>query len=278
MLSILGVIIVTVLGILIWFNITYSPIKSEFRKLVSHQLTKAKIQDENFTIEDISKLPSQVQKYLHYCGYIGKSKMSNMKLYFKDVDFVQASKKLKIKYTLYSFVGEPIRIALIDTSMFGIPFEGIDSYQNGVGCMKGEIAKLITLFDENGEAMNKACLATYLSECFLMPHIALQEFIDWQSIDETHVKATITYYGISVSGIFEFDDKGRMISFTTEDREYNDGNGNIQKVKWSAICEDYKDMNGIKYPTALKAIWHLNTGDLVYFDGRDIEIKYDVTN
>lgn len=70
-----------------------------------------------------------------------------MKLYFEDVDFVQASKRLKIKYTLYSFVAEPIRIALIDTSIFGIPFEGIDSYQNGVGCMKGEIAKFIKTGD-----------------------------------------------------------------------------------------------------------------------------------
>lgn len=278
MLWVLGVIIVMVLGILIWFNISYSPIKSEFTKLISYQLTKVKMQNETFTAEDILKLPSPVQKYFHYCGYIGTIKMSNMKVYFKDVDFMQATKKLKIEYTLYNFVVEPIRIALIDTSMLGIPFEGIDSYQNGVGCMKGKIAKLITLFNEKGEAMNKACLVTYLSECLLMPNLALQDFINWQNIDETHVKATITYYGITVSGIFKFDDNGGMISFITEDREYNDGNGNIQKVKWSAVCTDYKDMNGIKYPTALKAVWHLKTGDLVYFDGRDIEIKYDVMN
>jgi len=278
MLWILGVIIVLALGILIWFNISYSPMKSEFAKLTDCQFRKVKIQKESFTEEDILKLPSPVQKYFYYCGYIGKPKMSNMKVYFKDVDFVQASKKLKINYTVCSFVTEPTRVALIDTSMLGIPFEGIDSYVNGDGCIKGQIGKLITLFNEKGEAMNKAGLVTYLSECFLMPKLVLQDFINWEYIDETHVKATINYYGISASGIFEFDDKGAMISFTTEDREYNDGNGNIQKVRWSAVCKDYKDMNGIKYPTDFKAVWHLKTGDFVYFHGRDIEVRYNVLN
>lgn len=273
---IFGVIILLILVILIWFKISYSSIKSEFAKLLGNQLAKVRIQNDNFTEEDISKLPFPVQKYFHYCGYIGKPKMSNMKAVFNNVDFVQASKKLKIKYTLYSFVAEPTRYALIDTHLFGIPFEGIDSYYKGVGSMKGKIAKLITLFDENGEAMNKSCMVTYLSECLLIPHVALQDFITWEDIDKTHVKATITYYGISVNGIFEFDDKGAMTSFTTEDREYNDSKGSIQKVKWSAVCNNYKDIDGIKYPTVFSAVWHLKTGDFVYFNSRDIEVNYDV--
>jgi len=273
---ILGAVIVLVLGIFIWFNISYSPVKSEFAKRVGYELGKGELQNENFTEEDILKLPSPIQKYFRYCGYIGKPKMSNMKVYFKDVDFVQGPRKLKINYTLFSFVAEPTRIALIDTSLFGIPFEGIDSYQNGVGCMKGQIAKLVTLFNVKGEAMNKAGLVTYLSECILMPHALLQDFINWVYIDEAHVRATITYDGISASGVYEFDDNGAMRSFTTEDREFNDGNGNIQKVRWSAVCDDYKDVKGIKYPTNFKGVWHLKTGDLVYFDGRDIEVRYDL--
>ena len=97
-----------------------------------------------------------------------------------------------------------------------------------------------------------------------------------EEIDETHAKATITYYGISASGIFTFNDDGAMTSFTTSDREYTDTKGNIQHVKWSAAFEDYEEVNGIKYPSALKAVWHFETGDLVYFDGRDITIKYDM--
>jgi hypothetical protein len=274
---ILSVVVLFILSLVIWFNIPYSPIKSKFRKLTSSQITTMETQKEVFTKEDIAKLPSPVQKYFQYCGYIGTPKMSNMRASYSDVDFVKSGKNLKIKYTHYNFVDKPERLALIDTSMFGIPFEGIDAYQNGVGSMNGVFAKAITLFNEKGEAMNKSGLADCLAESFLMPNLILQDFITWEEIDETHVKATITYYGISVSGIFVFDEYGAMTSFTTDDREYNDGNGNIQKAKWSAVCGDYKDMNGIMYPTTLKGVWHLETGDFVYFDANDMVIKYNVT-
>jgi hypothetical protein len=273
---ILGIIIMIILCILVWFNISYSPVKAEFKKYINAELKNSKNSNENFTEEDIMNLPLPVQKYFRYCGYIGKPKMENMKIYFKDVDFIQATRKLKIEYTLYSFINEPTRFALINTSLFGIPFEGIDSYKDGVGGMKGQIAKLITLFNERGKAMDKACLATYLSEGLIIPNIVLQDFVTWESIDDNHAKAIITYYGISASGIFTFDDNGYMISFTTEDREYNDGKGNSRIEKWSALCSDYKDINGIKYPTVLKGVWHLAAGDLEYFYGKNMEIEYDV--
>ena len=278
MLWVLGSIALFILSITIWFNIPYSPIKSKFIKLTNYQIAKMKTTEGVFTTEDISKLPLPVQKYFKYCGYIGTPKMYNMKAYYKDVDFVQSGKKLKINYTHYNFVDKPERIALIDTSMFGIPFEGIDAYQNGEGSMKGVLAKTITLFNEKGAAMDKASLADCLAEGLLIPNLALQDYIKWEEIDETHAKATITNYGISASGIFLFDDKGAMISFTTNDREYNDGNRKTQKAKWSALCGDYKDMNGIKYPNTLKGVWHLDTGDFIYFDSSNMVIRYNVKN
>jgi len=278
MLWILIVIALLISGILVWFNIHYSPNKSEFAKLLSYQLQKQQIPNGIYTAKDISKLPAPVQKYFQYCGFIGTPKTSNMKAIYKDVDFVLSpdKPKLKIQYTQYNFVDEPERIALIDTSMYGIPFEGIDAYQNGAGSMKGVIAKAYTLFNQKGEAMDKSGLVTCLSESLLIPNLALQDFISWEAIDDTHAKASISYYGISASGIFTFDNNGAMTSFTTDDREYADTKGNIQKVKWSAICGDYKDVNGIKQPTTLKAIWHFKTGDLVYFDGRNTVIQYNV--
>ncbi|WP_238883802.1 DUF6544 family protein [Clostridium sp. YIM B02551] len=276
MIWILVIITVIIILILVWFNISYSPVKAEFKKYIHEELKNSTTLNKNFTEEDISSLPLPVQKYFRYCGYIGKPKMANMKIYFKDVDFVQASRKLKIEYTLYSFINKPTRFALINTSLMGIPFEGIDSYKDGVGGMKGQIAKLITLFDERGKAMDKACLATYLSEGLIIPNVALQDFVNWESIDENHAKANITYYGIEASGIFTFDDNGCMISFTTEDREYNDGKGNSRIEKWSAVCRGYKDVNGIKYPTVLQGVWHLAAGDLVYFDGKDMKIEYNL--
>ena len=274
---VLSGIVILILVVGIWFKLPYSPIKSKFAELKSSQLSKMKTTMGIFEATDISRLPLPVQKYFKYCGYIGTPKMTNMKAYYKEVDFIQAGKKLKMEYTHYNFVEKPERLALINTSMFGIPFEGIDAYQNGIGSMKGVIAKAITLFNEKGAAMNKASLADCLAEGLLMPNLVLQDYVKWEPIDDNHARATISYYGISASGIFVFDDEGAMTSFTTEDREYNDGNGKKQKAKWSAVCGDYKAVNGIKYPTTLKGVWHLETGDLVYFDSKNMVVEYNVT-
>lgn len=278
MLGALAVLILIIAGILIWFYIPYSPVKAEFAKLTSYQIGKTTTQGGVITAEEAAALPLPVKKHFQYCGYIGKAKMSNMNIHFNDVDFVLSpdKPKLKIKYTQYNSVEEPERIAYIDTSLYGIPFEGIDAYLNGKGSMKGVIAKTFVLFDQKGAAMDQASLVTCLAESLFLPTMALQDYINWEEIDETHAKAVINYYGTSASGIFTFDDNGAMISFTTDDREYTDTQGNIQQVKWSAVCEDYQEMNGIKFPANLKAVWHFDTGDLVYFDGRDVVIKYDV--
>lgn len=244
MLWILGVIILLVLIIAIWFKIPYLPTKLEFKRLTNNQLSEIKPSSSVFTEEDISKLPSPVQKYFKYCGYIGKPKMSSIRAYYNNVNFVLTpdKRKLKIKYTQYNFVDEPERVAFIDTSMSGIPFQGIDAYQNGVGSMKGVIAKAFILFNEKGESMNKADLVTCLAEGILVPSLLLQDYVHWEKIDATHAKATITYYGISASGIFEFDENSLIKNFTTDDRENMDTSGNVQKVKWSAICGDFNEI------------------------------------
>lgn len=183
---------------------------------------------------------------------------------------------LKIDYTQYNFVKELNRIAYIDSSMYGIPFEGLDTYDNGLGSMKGVIAKQFTLFHQTGKAMDQSGLVTFLAECLLIPNAALQDYVDWEAIDDCHAKATISRYGISVSGVFTFNEKGEMLSFTTDDRGVAlIDDGTSKKVRWSIVCDNYKEINGTKKPTFFQAIWHYDDGDLVYFDGKGTITDYN---
>ncbi len=274
----IGIIVLLVTGILIWFNISYSPMKAEFHRLLGSQLSNIKPESEVFTTGDISGLPSPVQKYFNYCGFIGKPKMSDVRIFYNDVDFILSpdKPKLKIKYTQCNFVEEPERLAFIDTSMYGIPFEGIDAYQGGAGSMKGVFAKSITLFDQKGSEFNMSSLVNCLAESLLVPNAALQDYIKWESIDDTHARGIISYYGLTAEGIFTFDGEGRMVDFTTDDRISISPDGKAQKVKWSALCQDYKDIGGVKLPNHLQGVWHYASGDLLYFDGRDITVEYDM--
>ena len=154
----IGALLVLVGIFMIWFNISYSPVKKQFQNDVAALLDEypLSVDNEVFTEKDFSQLPIAIQKYSENCGYIGTLKMSYLKMEYHNVDFSQGRNgpTLTIDYTQYNFVNEPYRMARIDSSMFGIPFEGYDYYQNGTGGMKGMIAKAIALFDQTGADMD----------------------------------------------------------------------------------------------------------------------------
>ena len=275
----IGVLLILVGILTIWFNISYSPVKKQFQNDVAALLNENQLSVDNevFTEKDFSHLPIAIQKYIENCGYIGTPKMSYLKMEYHNVDFSQGrnGSTLKIDYTQYNFVKEPCRMARIDSSMFGIPFEGYDYYRNGTGGMKGVIAKTITLFDQTGTDMNKACLVTFLAESLFAPTILLQDYIIFEELSDFKVRATITYGGQTVSGIFTFNEQYEMISFTTNDRAVAGTDGSMEYVPWSALCNDYQfSENGIKYPTKFQAVWNYADGDFVYFDGIISELSY----
>ena len=276
---VIGVFFIIIGLLLVWFHIPYSPVKSGFISDVNNLSEKVITNDDVFSEDDFLHLPDLLQKYIQYTGYIGTPKMSLMKIDYQDVDFVlgKDGKKLKINYTQYNYVDEPSRLAMIDTSLFGIPFQGYDYYNNGMGGMKGVIGKIITLFDQTGADMDKACLATFLAEALLMPTVLLQDYISFEELEPLKLKATITYWGQTTSGVFTFNENYEMISFYTEDRAMTDTDGTKTTLPWSAICGDYQESeSGIKYPTTFKAVWHYPDEDFVYFDGRIDRLFYDI--
>ncbi|MCQ2535131.1 MAG: hypothetical protein MJ172_11290 [Clostridia bacterium] len=277
---ILLTIVFTVLAlIVVWFIIPYSPTKSKFLSDVENLKSTNKIDaDRLFEQSDFEMLPMPIQKYIEGCGYIGTHQMSYMCMKYNDVDFKQgrSGPSLTIDYTQYNFVSKPARMALIESSMFGIPFEGYDYYSDGTGGMKGVIAKVITLFNQTGTDMDKACLATFLAECLFEPSVLLQDYITFEEIDDYHVRATISYGGQTASGVFTFNDNYEYISFTTNDRAVSNSDGTMEYIPWTAECSNYQiSDSGIKYPTNFSAIWNYTDGDFIYFDGVISSVSYD---
>lgn len=277
MIIVIGVLLCFLGIIAVFFFVPYSKTYAEFVSIRNNFFVDTTKTLEVFTEEDVSHLPSPVKKYFICSGYIGTPKMRTMKAVYENVKFLfgKGKKPIIIDYIQYNNANKPARIAYIDSSMYGIPFEGLDSYIVGNGSMKGVIAKLFTIFNQTGETMDNASLVTFLSECLLIPNAALQDFITWEEIDDLHAKATISYYSRTASGIFAFNEKGKMLSFTTDDREAAAADGTSEKVKWSVVFSEYKETKGIKKPTGFQAVWHYDDGDLLYFDGKEVEVEYD---
>lgn len=273
------IIVLSILAlIIVWFLIPYSPTKSKFVSDVENLKSTNKIDtDRLFEQSDFDKMPMPIQKYIAGCGYIGTSQMSYMRMEYKNVDFKQgrSGPSLTIDYTQYNFVSKPARMALVESNMFGIPFEGYDYYSDGTGGMKGVIAKVITFINQTGTDMDKACLATYLAECLFEPSVLLQDYITFEEIDDYHVRATISYGGQTASGVFTFNDNYEYISFTTNDRAVSNSDGTMEYIPWTAACSNYQiSDSGIKYPTKFSAIWNYTDGDFIYFDGVISSVSY----
>lgn len=266
-------LIIFAAAVVVFLNAEFSPAKSEFKNIVDEKEGTAPASGV-FTEEDIIALPLPVQRYFRYCGYLGTPKMQYMKACLKNVDFFMSRNKvIKIDYKQFNCADRPERYALISSRIFGIPFEGLDSYYNGKGSMKGVIAKVIELFNQRGENMDRASLVTWLAESLMVPNAALQDFVEWEPVDETHAKAKISWEGICAEGVFSFDRNGKLIEFRTGDRVATDMNGKETKAEWSALFLEYHLVNGLLQPDIIQSVWHYNDGDCVYFNDNQSKIK-----
>ena len=75
------------------------------------------------------------------------------------------------------------------------------------------------LVDCTGTEIDQSALVRYLSEACYYPTALLPSHrLTWTAIDDHHAKATLIHGPHKVSGTFEFDDEGRMLSMTSNDR------------------------------------------------------------
>lgn len=273
MVAIVGILLVAVILVILLLPSTvqrkFSHIEQDFRATL--------IPSEGiFTLEELEDKPQAVRNFFLKGGYIGKAKMSGLKAVFEKADFSLGQGKdwVVITYTQLNRADRPERFAQILSSIHHIPFEGLDSYAQGVGAMEGYLAKVFRLFNQRGDHMDKACLVTYLAEAFFLPSVALSPLIEWEALSLLEVKATIRAFGMEASGVFTFAESGEMLSFTTDDRMAAGFDGSLQKVRWTAECSDYRMVDGFSVPSTLKATWHYPEGDLTYFDGKDVKITY----
>lgn len=60
-----------------------------------------------------------------------------------------------------------------------------------------------------------------------------------------------------------------MVKFTTNDRMAASFDGKLEQVPWTAGCSQYTTVDGIRIPSRIHP-----QGDLVCFDGRDVEVMF----
>jgi len=231
------------------------------------------------TEADTAHLPPAVQRYLVFAGAMGKPQVWNYRLRFSGALRNGPDDKW-MPMTAYqqSFTNPPARLFLVESSMFGVPFNALHCYVGPSATFKVKLASLITVVDAYGPAMNKSETVTLLNDMFLFaPATLIDPNITWQEIDPQTVRATFTNAGNTISAVVTFDSSGALINFVSDDRFRTIDGKTYEQLRWSTPVSDWREFDGRKLPVKGEAIWRLPAGEFAYGQVEILEVQYNVT-
>ncbi|USG99641.1 hypothetical protein K1720_09085 [Thermococcus argininiproducens] len=272
-LIVLGIIVIllvstAVLGGVAFTKRTRNDAKELFKE---SDMTKPKV----ITEEDVQDLPEPVQRYLRYTQIIGTEEINTVRLkqdgYFR---MKEDQKWMPLTAEQYFRVdsAEFIWIAKVRAAPL-LSIHAKDEFVEGRGNLVVKLLGLITVVDAKGNAVDHGELLRFLAECIWFPSAFLNDYITWESIDNTSAKATITYNGVSASAVFHFNEKGEVTRITA--KRYMEVNGEFVLEDWEGQIVEYKMFNGVIVPSKVNIIWKLKTGDFCYDQIEIVDIEYN---
>ncbi|WP_224489513.1 DUF6920 family protein [Robertkochia flava] len=271
----------TLVNVVLLLAVILSYADFRFRKLIEKERSVLfqhlkTINDRIVNAADLSALPPAVQKWLFHSGITGKPLISNVHLTQElELRLKPGQKKwIKASAEQYFTVHPPAFHWNLETKI--APFlsmSGRDKFENGKGEM---LIKLFSLFTvahaKNNAKTDEATIQRYLAEIVWFPTAALNDYIQWEGLDDLSARATMEHKGTKGSGIFYFDENGQFEKFVTT-RFMN--NKDEEPVKWIVTATETEVRNGIKIPTACEATWHLNTGQWTWLKLNIGTIEYN---
>lgn len=254
--------------------------KKVFLEKKSQEFASQPLMTENvLTEQEITHLPACVQKYLAYTSAVGKSKTQNMCIEF-DADMYRkpGDKSMKSYSIQYNFYGNYSRLFLMKAGKMGIPFRALHIYKNEQASFQVKVAGLFKVVDIKDEELTKAETVTLLNDmCIFAPGSLTDNRLTWNELSALSAKVTLTNRMYVVSAILNFNERGELINFVSDDRSALQDDGTMKQVRWSTPVSDYKEFEGRKVPTVGKTIWHYTEGDFTYGVFRLRSIKYNVS-
>lgn len=267
--------VIILVGIVIGYG-TWSfntMVKNELETFVTPAISEKKV----VTKEMLSGLPPLVQKWLERSNVTGKEII--YRVHLKQIGEMRTapdSKWMPVEAEQWFKTEKPGFIWVADVKFApGIHLAGRDKYENGKGNMFIKILSLIPVADAKGTEIDQGAMVRYLAEIVWFPSAALNDYIQWEQIDSTTAKATMTYGGITASGLFKFDAYGNVISF--EAKRYYDRKGRATLEDWFIQIEpnSYKEFEGVRIPAKSTVTWKLKEGDFTWYKLEIADIHYN---
>lgn len=251
-----------------------------FNRLADNELqhfwSNVSAESEMIAVEEVKNLPPVVQRWMNFANVAEKENLQTV--YFKQSGQMRTSpegKWMPVEAEQYVKTQNPgfLWIADVEAAPY-IHLTGRDKYVDGKGHMLIKLFSLFPVADSKGPQIDQGTLLRYLAEMVWYPSAALEEYISWKQLDNSSAEATMSYGGVTGSGIFTFDEKGRLIRFEA-DRYYDRKEGATLEPWVIAIdAKSYQLAEEIQVPTKAEVTWRLDEGDFTWYKLEISDIRY----
>ncbi len=150
---------------------------------------------------------------------------------------------------------------------------GRDKLINGEGSMNISLLSLIPVVSEGKDPkLDQGSRVRYLAEICWFPSAAMQPYLIWETLGVDRARATFRDQP-DVSGIFQFDGQGRIISF--EALRYRGSGDDAPMEKWVVRNTSFAEFNQVNIPNRSEVSWITEGGEFHWLSLEIIVIEYN---
>lgn len=234
-------------------------------KEVQQLLSGVEKEREMVKREDLTDLPPCVQRWLEHSHVIGKEKIRLAHLSQKIMMRMSPQQPwMPAVAEQYCTVKKPGFVWKVKVKFKSfMVLTGRDKYYEGHGHMLIKIFSLIQVANAQGEEVDQGTLLRYLAEMVWLPTAALSGYLKWEEVDANSARVTMTYKGVTASGVFTFDEKGDFLRVIS--KRYRQVKGGFQLDDWIGEAAGYSEFGGIRIPSKMAITWKLAEGDFNWY-------------
>ena len=187
------------------------------------------------TEADLQNLPEIVQRYLQYTGVVGQPWIKAVRLKQRGEMRRTADQPwMPMKAVEYYTTDPPAFIWKGDMKAAPLfKVTALDRYRHGRGNMRIKLMGLFKVADLKAPELDEATLIRFFSEGIWFPTVYLEDYIAWEAVDSLSARGTMTYEGITASGLFTFNELGQLVNFET--KRHMEKKGEFLLKPWSSI-------------------------------------------
>jgi hypothetical protein len=154
-----------------------------------------------------------------------------------------------------------------------ISIAGRDKFEHGRGNMLIKPLYIYTLANSSGPEIDQGTMLRYMGELIWFPEAAVMDYFHWEAIDSTRASLTMTYKGMTAKGIFTFDERGLVKSFSAQ--RFGDFDGEFRKETWEVRVTEHSEINGHVIGSKCEVVWKLKEGDFGWLKLEVKNIRYE---